>query len=192
MAKLIELHAILDIDVFYKVAAIFEKEPGDFPPHRQAAEVEEGHRIVQVQNKMSEPVTSTGSASSGDRPAPKMKPPLQRKADSVTSPIPEVPKYKGANVVVTSSPKVVTQKKPPPQMPKAEVKPPTGPPPPVPSQAVRMQVPEENQQSIPVTPVTVQENAEEGENVIMTTPQISVRGPQTNMLQAHSLSAVTE
>eukprot|EP00971_Amphidinium_carterae_P247536 4915206-Amphidinium_carterae.1 len=27
MDKLIELHATLDIDVFYKVAAIFEKEP---------------------------------------------------------------------------------------------------------------------------------------------------------------------
>eukprot|EP00971_Amphidinium_carterae_P256543 5093898-Amphidinium_carterae.1 len=63
---------------------------------------------------MSEPVTSTGSASSGDRPIPKMKPPPQRKADSVTSPITEVPKYMGSTVVVTSSPKVVTQKKPPP------------------------------------------------------------------------------
>eukprot|EP00971_Amphidinium_carterae_P156172 3096344-Amphidinium_carterae.1 len=47
MDKLIELHASLDIDVFYKVAAIFEKEPGDFPPHRQATEVEEGHTFVQ-------------------------------------------------------------------------------------------------------------------------------------------------
>eukprot|EP00971_Amphidinium_carterae_P151642 3005903-Amphidinium_carterae.1 len=69
---------------------------------------------------MSEPVASTGSASSGDRP--KMKPPPQRKAESVTSPVPEVPKHKGPTAIVTSSPAVVTPtlKKPPPQMPKAE------------------------------------------------------------------------
>eukprot|EP00971_Amphidinium_carterae_P127281 2522273-Amphidinium_carterae.1 len=192
-SKLIELHGTLDIDVFYKVAAIFDKEPGDFPPHRQAMDVEEGHVIVQVQNKMSEPDTGTGSASSGDRP--RMKPPPQQKTDSVTSPITEVPKHKGATGFVTSTPEVVTPaaKKPPPQMPKAEVKPPTGPPPPpVKTQAVRLQVPEENQQAIPVTPVTAPENAEEVEDVVMTTPQISVRGPQTSMLQAHTLSAVTE
>eukprot|EP00971_Amphidinium_carterae_P225814 4478736-Amphidinium_carterae.1 len=73
-----------------------------------------------------------------------MKPPPQRKADSVTSPVPEVPKYKGPTAVVTSNPTVVTPKKPPPQMPKAEVKPTAPPPPPVQSQAVRLQVPEAN------------------------------------------------
>eukprot|EP00971_Amphidinium_carterae_P222792 4421434-Amphidinium_carterae.1 len=77
-------------------------------------------------------------------------------------------------------------------MPKAEAKPPTGPPPPVQSQAVKLEIPQENQQQIPVTPVTAQENAEEGESVMMTAPQISVRGPQTSMLQAHTLSAVTQ
>eukprot|EP00971_Amphidinium_carterae_P254081 5044200-Amphidinium_carterae.1 len=82
--------------------------------------------------------------------------------------------------MVTSTSAVVTPKKPPPTMPKAEIKPPTGPPPPpVVSQAVRLQIPLENQQEIPVTPVTAQENADEGESVMMTTPQISVRGPQT-------------
>eukprot|EP00971_Amphidinium_carterae_P349595 6491098-Amphidinium_carterae.2 len=87
---------------------------------------------------------------------------------------------------------VITPKKPPPQLPNAEVKPLTGTPPPVESQAVRLQIPSENQQEIPVTPVTAQENAEEGESVMMTTPQISVREPQTSMLQAHTLSAVTQ
>eukprot|EP00971_Amphidinium_carterae_P055810 1100771-Amphidinium_carterae.2 len=31
MDKLRELHATLDIDVFYKVVSFFEKEPEDFP-----------------------------------------------------------------------------------------------------------------------------------------------------------------
>eukprot|EP00971_Amphidinium_carterae_P248437 4932043-Amphidinium_carterae.1 len=121
-----------------------------------------------------------------------MKPRPPVKSDSVTSPVPEVPKYKGPSAAVTSTLPVVTPKKPPPSLPKAEAKPPTGPPPPVHAKAVRLEIPSENQQQIPVTLVTAQENAEEDENVMMTTPQISVRGPQTSMLQAHTLSAVTQ
>eukprot|EP00971_Amphidinium_carterae_P274729 5451734-Amphidinium_carterae.1 len=186
MDKLRELHATLDIDVFYKVASIFEKEPEDFPPHPQALAEDTRHvtNVVQVENKRSEAVTGTGSTSSDERPRLEARPPVPDA--SVTSSVTEVPKYKGPSAAVSNTAPVTSPspKKAPPQLPKSEAKPPLGPPPPVVAKAVRLEIPQENQQQpLELTPVTgtgsVQENAEDGEDVMMTGPQISVRGPPT-------------
>eukprot|EP00971_Amphidinium_carterae_P055809 1100771-Amphidinium_carterae.1 len=70
--------------------------------------------VVQVENKRSEAVTGTGSAS---RPRMKARPPVPDAL--VTTSVPEVPKFKGPSAIV-GNPAPVTSplsKKAPPQMP---------------------------------------------------------------------------
>eukprot|EP00971_Amphidinium_carterae_P349517 6491053-Amphidinium_carterae.3 len=143
--------------------------PEDFTPHPQALQEEEAAHVqgvVQVENKK-EAVTGTGSASSAssvDRPRLKPRPPVPSAPVTAS----EVPTFKGPTAFIHSTTLVtLTPKKAPPQlpqqMPKAEAKPPTGPPPPVVASAVRLEIPEDNRQQTPVTPVTgsVRDPAEE-------------------------------
>eukprot|EP00971_Amphidinium_carterae_P222868 4422724-Amphidinium_carterae.1 len=80
--KLKELKDTLPIDVFYKVASVFEMNSEDFKPHPQALQEEETAHVqgvVQVENKkeaVTGAVAGTGSASSVDRPRLKPRPPV--------------------------------------------------------------------------------------------------------------------